>query len=322
MSTVDEEPYSTIFASLKHPIRRRILRMLSKEPMSFMEMVEVLGVSNSFLTYHLDNLGELISKMEDGKYKLSSFGEAANATMTRVEDIPTTLPHQSLETRTKKIVGRSVAIALGTICILLIASLGGTLAYYTMTIHNKENELASANSTISQLNTNVTNLQNQNKQLQTWLVGNLTLLDQTETWLNDNVTAYNRVQYDVRSIHVVSENSTVLVNNETYSRYDGTILENNETVHLITPPLWDFWAPYAGSVSILFSSNNTPTRVEVLSYSISSYLNGSVDMFYLFDGGSIGWYYFPVSPSTHYSISLCNPLGKPSDFTVTITYYY
>ena len=35
MSGSDEEPYSTIFASLKHPIRRRILRMLSKQPMTF-----------------------------------------------------------------------------------------------------------------------------------------------------------------------------------------------------------------------------------------------------------------------------------------------
>jgi hypothetical protein len=281
-------------------------------------MVEVLGVSNSFLTYHLDNLGELIGKTEDGKYKLSNFGEAANATMTKVEDIPTTLPHQSPETKPKKIAGRGVAIALGIVCILLIASLGGTLAYFSVTIHNKENELASANGTISQLNTNVTNLQNQNNQLQTWLVGNLTLLDQTETWLNGNVTAYNRVQFDVRSMHVVSENSTVWVNNETYPKYGESTLENNETVSLIQPAGWEFWVPYAGSVSILFSSNNTPTRVTVSSY----FLNGSQDMDYLFDGGSIGWYYFPVSPSTIYLISLYNPLGKPSDFTVTITYYY
>jgi hypothetical protein len=39
VSVSDEEPYSTIFASLKHPIRRRILRMLSKKPMSFTEML-------------------------------------------------------------------------------------------------------------------------------------------------------------------------------------------------------------------------------------------------------------------------------------------
>jgi hypothetical protein len=195
------------------------------------------------------------------------------------------------------------------------------LAYYTIAIHNKQNELASANNTVNQLNTNVTNLQNQNKQLQTWLIGNLTLLDQTQKWLNGNITAYNQAQnelrFQVRSNHVVSENSTVWVNNETYPQYSLASI-NNKTVYLIQGPAWDFWVPYAGSVSILFSSNSTPTRVEVSSYP----LNGSVNLLYLFDGGSIGWYYFPVSPSTNYLISLINPLGKPSDFTVTIGYYY
>lgn len=318
MSASDEEPYSTIFASLKHPIRRRILRMLSEKSMSFSEMLEVLGVSNSFLTYHLENLAVLVGKTDDGRYRLSSFGEAAMSTMMKVEDIPKTATQQSPQTKPRRVMGRSVAIALGIVCILLIASLGGTLAYYTMTLHNKENELASANETISQLDTNVTNLQNQNKQLQTWLVGNLTLLDQTETWLNGNITAYNQVRDEVRIIHVVSENSTVWVNNETYPRYGESTLENNETVHWIQPAAWNFWVPYAGSVSVLFSSNSTPTRVEVSSY----FPNGSIDMLYLFVGGSIGWYFFSVSPSTNYLISLYNPLGKPSDFTVTITYYY
>lgn len=315
VSVSDEEPYSTIFASLKHPIRRTILRMLSKKPMSFSEMLGILGVSSSFLTYHLENLGELIGKIDDNKYRLSSFGEAAIATMTKVEDIPTTASKMSetkaSETKPKKVVGRSVAIALGIICILLIAGLGGALAYYTTIVHDKDK-------TISSQNSQILSLGNQKNQLQTWLDGNLTLLDQTETWLNGNITAYNQVQYEVRSIHVVSENSTVWVNNETYPRYSESTLENNETVYLIQPALWNFWVPYAGSVSVLFSSNSTPTRVEVS----SRFPNGSIDMLYLFVGGSIGWYFFSVSPSTNYSISLYNPLGKPSDFTVTITYYY
>jgi hypothetical protein len=40
----------------------------------------------------------------------------------------------------KKVVRRSVAIALGIICIILIAGLGGAMAYYTMTINNKNTE--------------------------------------------------------------------------------------------------------------------------------------------------------------------------------------
>jgi len=88
MSGFEEETYSTIFTSLKHPVRRRILRMLSEKSRNFSEILEALGISSSHLTYHLENLGELVSKTEDGKYKLSTFGEAAVTTMSKVEEAP------------------------------------------------------------------------------------------------------------------------------------------------------------------------------------------------------------------------------------------
>jgi cell division protein FtsL len=135
--------------------------MLSKKPMSFSEMLGVLGVSSSFLNYHLENLGELVSKTNDSRYKLSSFGEAAIATMTKVEDIPTTTRHQSPETRPKKIGGRSVAAALGIICVILVASLGSVIVAYTFTVNDKNDTISSLRSQISQLNSNVTNLQKQ-----------------------------------------------------------------------------------------------------------------------------------------------------------------
>ena len=50
-------------------------------------MVEELGVSTPHLTYHLENLGELVSKMDDGQYKLSAFGLATVGAMKGVEDI-------------------------------------------------------------------------------------------------------------------------------------------------------------------------------------------------------------------------------------------
>jgi DNA-binding transcriptional ArsR family regulator len=96
VSAPEEEPYSSIFGSLKHPIRRKILRLLSEKPRSFSEMLEASGVSSSHLTYHLENLGELVSKTDDGKYRLSTFGEAAVATMSRIEETPTkTEPNRS-----------------------------------------------------------------------------------------------------------------------------------------------------------------------------------------------------------------------------------
>jgi len=88
MSDSEEEIYSTMFTSLKHPARRKILRMLSGGPRSFSEMLEQLGISSSHLTYHLESLAELVCKMEDGRYRLSTFGEAAVATMSTVEEAP------------------------------------------------------------------------------------------------------------------------------------------------------------------------------------------------------------------------------------------
>ena len=133
-------------------------------------MLEALGVSSSFLTYHIENLGELVGKAEDGKYRLSSFGEAANAMMNKVEDIPTIASHisQMPMPKTNWFRARSAVVALGIICILLIAGLGGTIAYYAIATNSKQNELNSMDNTISslnyqisQLNSTVTNLQKQ-----------------------------------------------------------------------------------------------------------------------------------------------------------------
>ena len=62
--------------------------MLNDKPLTFMEMVDNLGVSSSHLTYHLENLGELIFKMENSKYKLSTFGLATVSAMKGVEEAP------------------------------------------------------------------------------------------------------------------------------------------------------------------------------------------------------------------------------------------
>jgi hypothetical protein len=282
MSGSDEEPYSTIFASLKHPIRRRILRMLSKKPMSFMEMIEVLGVSNSFLTYHLENLGELIGKTEDGKYKLSSFGEAANATMTKVEDIPASAARQSSET--KRVVGRSVAMALAMMCIVLVAGIGGAIIYYTSVANDKDKTISSQNSQISSLG-------NQKNQLQTWLDGNETLLNQTQannTYLQNQIDSLNskvtNLQNQANNFQIGStDNSTIWVNNRIVNATEGERvphfvaadwqivtggqliheegLANNKTYANASVGYWAIHVPSAGYVSIRVSSNNTSTYV-------------------------------------------------------------
>jgi hypothetical protein len=83
---IEEETYSLIYTSLKHPIRRRILRMLSQKSLTFSEILDILKIDSGHLSYHLESLGDLITHTKDGKYILSSFGVAAMKLMGGVEE--------------------------------------------------------------------------------------------------------------------------------------------------------------------------------------------------------------------------------------------
>lgn len=120
MAEGTEEIYSIMFKSLKHPIRRKILRILADKPLQFSEMLELLGISSSNLTYHLDNLGELVSKDEKGVYKLSTFGAASVNTMKVVEDAPTDSPRKKRAALNRK--WRIITSVL-LIAVILFASL-------------------------------------------------------------------------------------------------------------------------------------------------------------------------------------------------------
>ncbi len=113
----EDEIYSIMFTSLKHPVRRKILRMLGMKNMTFMEMVEELGVSSPHLTYHLESLGELVSKLDNGQYKLSAFGLATVNAMKGVEDVREVEPKRSFFTLTWKVVFGVLMVA-----VLLLAS--------------------------------------------------------------------------------------------------------------------------------------------------------------------------------------------------------
>jgi hypothetical protein len=117
-----EEIYSIMFKSLKHPIRRKILRILADKPLQFSEMLELLGISSSNLTYHLDNLGELVSKDEKGIYRLSTFGHASVNTMKVVEDAPTS-PRKKRSAATRKWIIISSALLIGLILFASLAAL-------------------------------------------------------------------------------------------------------------------------------------------------------------------------------------------------------
>lgn len=85
---IEEETYSLIFSALRHPIRRKIMRVLAYEPRTFSEILEAVSIDSGHLNYHLENLGDLITHSPDGKYRLSGIGVAAVKLMSGVEESP------------------------------------------------------------------------------------------------------------------------------------------------------------------------------------------------------------------------------------------
>ena len=101
------------------------------------------------------------------------------------------------ETKPKKMVRRSVAAALGIVCIILIAGMVGIWLYYLVqdiekdeTITNLNNEVFNKNIQISQLNSSVTNLQNQVNDL-----SNIVNLNRSKIWVLDQTIIFPAGSY-------------------------------------------------------------------------------------------------------------------------------
>jgi flagellar basal body-associated protein FliL len=222
-------------------------------------------------------------------------------------------------TKPKKLVSRSVALALGIICVILVAGIGGAMAYYTMQINNKNtkyndyvNDHHRTDEDYNSLSTQNTNLQNQNNQLQTWLNGNRTLLNQIQT---NNSNLQNQLNNLSKIINLKS--SIVWVNSETVTQNP---LPNN-VGYVMTN--WAFTANYTGYVVV-----NVITSATIPIYVLAFYdfhdSHGVLydEQFTVNSLGNEGDAAFAVLPGT-IGISVGNnnpPVGSTE--TVTITYYY
>jgi DNA-binding transcriptional ArsR family regulator len=131
MTDFEEETYSTVFTSLRHPIRRKILRTLSAGAQSFSDLQRVFDIESSHMTYHLDGLGNLLLKTADGKYMLSPLGRTAVSMMKQVEEPPRkTPPHVSLSVKKWKLL--VVALTLG----IILLSAAFFFEYQNMSLPN------------------------------------------------------------------------------------------------------------------------------------------------------------------------------------------
>lgn len=74
------------FDALSHPLRIKLLRLLSKRDMSFSELKRELGISSSGkLDFHLKKLDGLVTINPDGYYTLTRDGFAALEAVSVVE---------------------------------------------------------------------------------------------------------------------------------------------------------------------------------------------------------------------------------------------
>jgi hypothetical protein len=188
MSGSMEDKYSTMFSSLKHPARRKILKMLSEKSMTFSEMLERLDIPGSHLTYHLETLDEFLVKMDDGKYKLSSFGEASVSMMKGAEEVPS---------KTKKVsplsLKRKTVFAVLLISLVFLASLS-FVQYLSFSQLSKNYEL---------LQDDFEKIKSQNQQLS--LLNSTT--DKSRNFLRD-VIQIDLADYRVTLLsHTVEDNS-------------------------------------------------------------------------------------------------------------------
>jgi uncharacterized coiled-coil protein SlyX len=212
------------------------------------------------------------------------------------------------EIEPKKMVRRSVAVALGIICIVVVAGLAGVFAYY---INDK-------NSTISSLNTQISNKDSQISQL------NAQISDQNSTISSLNSTLANADS----QISQLNSNATTLqsqVNNLTdiLNLGKSTTLYNG-TVTIVTSTelaMLEENVPYAGYVSVQVSSSQSNATVIITVvwnyYPVLRYQND-------FNLGSSGTAIFPVLPPSMV-VYFDDPklTGFNSETAnVTITYYY
>jgi len=122
---IEEETYSLIFKSLKHPIRRKILRILVNKQLAFSEILDILSIDSGHLSYHIENLGDMIKHSANGKYELSSIGTAAVNLMGGVEEPP------QLLTPPKKLSGKKIRnILMAAVFVILVISAALNIYYY------------------------------------------------------------------------------------------------------------------------------------------------------------------------------------------------
>jgi uncharacterized coiled-coil protein SlyX len=186
----------------------------------------------------------------------------------------------------RKVVSRNIAIALGVICVILVACLVWTLSYYTSIINEKDRRISELESVITWLSNTLRNLEDR--------MHNLT-------------SQVNNLQNRVNELNSIAnlEKVEVIVNRETVNQPAGGYTS------------WRFGVGYAGYIVVRVHSSTTHnTYVRVI---WSSHGVNYDNIIYV---GTSGEAVFPVLPAyIEVRVGNTNLFGGATE-TVTITYHY
>jgi outer membrane murein-binding lipoprotein Lpp len=178
----------------------------------------------------------------------------------------------------RKIISRTMVIALGLICIILAAGIVGAIAFYMPMVSNLEFQIAEKNSTISSLNSQVSSLNSQILSLQADI-----------EQINSTIEDYKDAQEDAQEAFNLQ------------AEYYNSLLALNESGYLLSPRSFTQAANtsdvvsnedigYAGYVSVAVESSSNTTYVQLVYSSHGVNFNQNVTV------GTGGTAVFPVLP--------------------------
>lgn len=201
------------------------------------------------------------------------------------------------KTSQKKVVGRTVAIALGMVCIVLVAGLVGAIAVYTPMVNNLKSQTAEKDNTISSLNSQISALNSSTSSKDSQIAA-----------LNLQIAGLNQQVSSIASILSLNV-STYLVHNQ-----DVTLEPNASTIVFPTDQQTPLY--YAGYVYVAVQSSSNTTYVE------GSYSLYGIDYDNSVTVGTSGTAAFPVLPgSIHIRVGNTETVDSVNA-TITVTYYY
>jgi hypothetical protein len=252
----------------------------------------------------------------------------------------------------KKVVNRNIALALGFLCIILIAATIGVAVYSGIpnlgpSQSHSNSEFEALNAQLTAANQNISSLATQISQLQSQLLSNSThsaelqsrvdsltnqlqAVNDSQTKLTDyyNSQVYiystdshdNAVSLTAANSQIASLQDQINTYNEINSLSVSTVWVNNQTVTQTAGnyTVWSQQASYAGYVSIQVSSSTA-----TITYANVTYSSHGVNYNSQTNVGSSGIAYFPMLPTANITVAIGNgqAIGTATE-TVTITYFY